>query len=106
MHTNWVIRVYGLTDLYFFAIAGHERPSSDSHISVTNCTFFGGEGSALFYSGKNTKIYNKEFAWNDWTGQMGLTVNGGQGTIFSQGTDEEFVGNTLLYNGVTFLHFS
>ena len=72
-------------------------------ITVTNCKFFGAEGSALQYWGSPAKIYNNMFSWNDWSGQMGLVANGGFGTVYSSPTskDEEFVGNTLWYNGAS-----
>ena len=43
------------------------------------------------------------FSWNDWSGQMGLVANGGFGTVYSSPTskNEEFIGNTLYYNGAS-----
>ena len=72
-------------------------------VSVINCKFFGAEGSALQYWGAPAKIYNNMFSWNDWSGQMGLIANGGYGTVYSSPTskDEEFIGNTLWYNGAS-----
>jgi len=72
-------------------------------ISVVNCTFFGAEGSALYYWSKKSKIHNNLFAWNDWSGHMGQKKNGGYGTVYSSPTskDEEFIGNTLWYNGAS-----
>ena len=76
---------------------------SEGTISVQNCEFFGGEGPALFYWGKNAKIHNNLFKWNDWSGQMELTKNGGDGTVYGPNaqTGEEFIGNTLWYNGAS-----
>ena len=76
---------------------------SEGTISVQNCEFFGGEGPALFYWGKNAKIHNNFFKWNDWSGQMELTKNGGDGTVYGPNaqTGEEFIGNTLWYNGAS-----
>ena len=72
-------------------------------ISVVNCTFFGAEGSALYYWSKKSKIHNNMFAWNDWSGHMGQKKNGGYGTVYSSPTskNEEFIGNTLWYNGAS-----
>ena len=41
--------------------------------------------------------------WNDWSGQMELTKNGGDGTVYAprSSTGEEFIGNTLWYNGAS-----
>jgi len=72
-------------------------------VNVINCKFFGAEGSALQYWGAPAKIHNNMFSWNDWSGQMGLVANGGFGTVYSSPTskDEEFIGNTLYYNGAS-----
>ena len=41
------------------------------------------------------------FQWNDWTVQSGLVATGGFGTVHggADAVNEEFVGNTLWYNG-------
>ena len=72
-------------------------------VNVINCKFFGAEGSALQYWGAPAKIHNNIFSWNDWSGQMGLVANGGFGTVYSSPTskNEEFIGNTLYYNGAS-----
>ena len=72
-------------------------------VSVTNCEFFGGEGGALYYWGKDAVVYNNLFKWNDWSGQMGLTQNGGCGTIYSttQAIGDKFISNTMWYNGAS-----
>ena len=77
--------------------------SLTNSIEVINCTFIGAEGSALYYWSKKSKIYNNLFAWNDWSGHMGQKKNGGYGTVYSSPTskDEEFIGNTLWYNGAS-----
>ena len=49
-------------------------------ISVTNCTFEGGEGFALQFAGANSLIENNLFQYNDWTGHD----IGNGGTVFSQ----------------------
>ena len=55
------------------------------------------------YFGKEAKVHNNLFKWNDWSGQQGLTANGGFGTVYASGKSqgEEFVGNTLWYNGAS-----
>ena len=80
----------------------------DETVSIQNCVFFGGEGSALHWSGKNGKVKNNLFQWNDWTGQQGDPLidddtHGGCGTVFTSRNqrDEEFVGNTFWYNGAS-----
>ena len=72
-------------------------------VSVANCEFIGSEGAALYYWGKNAVVYNNLFKWNDWSGQMGLTQNGGCGTIYSviQAAGDKFIGNTMWYNGAS-----
>ena len=72
-------------------------------IYIDNCEFFGAEGSALLFWGKNAKIRNNLFKWNDWSGQMGLTYSGGFGTVYSgpHASDEEFSRNTMWYNGAS-----
>jgi len=72
-------------------------------LDVRNCEFIGGEGPALQYYAFNgiAKITNNLFKWNDWTGQMGLKANGGYGTVYSRTRYEEFVHNTLEYNGAS-----
>ena len=70
-------------------------------LHVKNCVFFGGEGTALVYSGKESqvKIHNNLFKWNDWSGVM---AGGGYGTVVSRGASkEEVIGNTLWYNGAS-----
>ena len=76
---------------------------SFGEINVINCKFFGAEGSALEYWGSPAKIHNNAFEWCDWSGQMGLVANGGYGTVWSSptGKNEEFIGNTLWYNGAS-----
>ena len=72
-------------------------------ISIKNCEFFGAEGSALYYWGHNADIENNLFMWNDWSGQMDLTANGGFGTVYGGGhkNDETFESNTMWYNGAS-----
>jgi len=72
-------------------------------ISIKNCEFFGSEGSALHYWGKNATVQNNLFKWNDWSGQMGLEANGGAGTVYEQGpcNQADFSSNTLWYNGAS-----
>ena len=72
-------------------------------ISIKNCVFFGSEGTALHYYGKDAKVHNNLFKWNDWSGQMGLTANNGFGTVYVSGQTEkeEFIGNTLWFNGAS-----
>ena len=72
-------------------------------ISIKNCEFFGGEGSALYYWGNNAEVENNLFVWNDWSGQMGLEFNGGYGTVYGGGhrNNEIFKENTLWYNGAS-----
>ena len=55
----------------------------------------------MFYSGGDSKVKNNLFKWNDWAGQMGLKASGGFGTVYSKTRSQEFIGNTLLYNGAS-----
>jgi len=75
-------------------------------VAVTNCEFVGAEGGAL-YNQANITIHNSLFKWNDWSGQMALTSNGGFGTVFSKhrAGGESFIGNTLLHNGASSGYF-
>ena len=69
-------------------------------ITIKNCIFYGGEGSALVYNGKGVKIHNNLFKWNDWSGVMD---GGGAGTVWTDGNehDEEVIGNTWWFNGAS-----
>ena len=88
-----------------FAVPKHTRliAKGFGYVNVINCKFFGAEGSALEYWGSPAKIHNNAFEWCDWSGQMGLVANGGYGTVWSSptGKNEEFIGNTLWYNGAS-----
>ena len=71
--------------------------------SITNCEFFGGEGPALHTYCNKAKMYNNLFQWNNWSGQQAAGKNGGLGTIYSKvkspEKSDEFIGNTMWYNG-------
>jgi len=75
----------------------------DGTCSVTNCDFFGGEGPALHWECDSAKIHNNMFKWNNWSGQQANEKNGGLGTVFSKvkspDKSDEFISNTLWYNG-------
>ena len=69
-------------------------------MTITNCVFFAGEGTALVYDGSGIKMHNNLFKWNDWSGVMD---GGGAGTIwtYSHEGNEEFIRNTMWYNGAS-----
>ena len=73
----------------------------DGKISVINCTFHGSEGVALEYGGKGMYIHNNLFSWNDWTVHLMDEFSGGLGTVYGNGSSEEFSQNTLWYNGAS-----
>lgn len=84
------------TRLMAFASIGH-GDSVFGRLAVLNCTFEGGEGSALEYAGQDSLIENNLFLYNDWTGHD----NGNGGTVLSQSHSigDHFRQNSLLYNG-------
>jgi len=115
--------VYGiyLDSLNFnYPVASHRMLQDDSipkttniqvfkggPIEITNCVFFGGEGTALVYGCRrcneedqgNVKITNNLFKWNDWScvmdgSGMGAVVNKGGG-------GEHVIGNTWEYNAAS-----
>ena len=84
------------TRLIAFARMAHGE-SVFGRLFVLNCTFEGGEGSALEYAGQDSLIENNMFRYNDWTGHD----HGNGGTVLSQSHSirDHFRQNSLLYNG-------
>ena len=84
------------TKLMAYANMGH-GVEVRGRLSVVNCTFEGGEGTALQFAGEDSILENNLFLYNDWTGHD----NGNGGTVLSQdhSTGDHFIHNTLMYNG-------
>merc|ERR1719419_919079 len=62
-------------------------------ISVTNCTFYGSEGSALVYESTNGIVTNNLFTYNDWA------VQGDTACVESKSYDGKISHNTFDHNG-------
>eukprot|EP00036_Acanthoecidae_sp_10tr_P002434 CAMPEP_0182945576 /NCGR_PEP_ID=MMETSP0105_2-20130417/55737_1 /TAXON_ID=81532 ORGANISM="Acanthoeca-like sp., Strain 10tr" /NCGR_SAMPLE_ID=MMETSP0105_2 /ASSEMBLY_ACC=CAM_ASM_000205 /LENGTH=748 /DNA_ID=CAMNT_0025085611 /DNA_START=94 /DNA_END=2337 /DNA_ORIENTATION=+ len=81
--------------------SGAPPDPADSSFVVTNCTWFGADGSTVQHYSTAGRWVNNLFAWNDWSGHdtndhrgMGSTV-----LMASMGGDDVFERNTLLGNG-------
>merc|ERR1719348_302416 len=81
-----------MTKLSAYANMGHGEHVRGK-LSITNCTFFGGECSALQYAGENCEVENNIFSFNDWTGHD----NGNGGTVYSQ---DHSVGDHFHHNSL------
>ena len=66
---------------------------------LINSTFFGTDGVALEYSGNGVLIKNNLFEYNDWSVALMQKPNGGFGTVISDGINDQFIRNTLRFNG-------
>ena len=92
-------RMLGKIDVPKWTQINSKLGGKRGYFEITNCKFFGGEGAALSYKGLRPKIYNNEFLWNDWSGQLSLQIHGGLGTVFSDAQEEELSYNTFENNG-------
>ncbi|XP_022802159.1 uncharacterized protein LOC111339709 [Stylophora pistillata] len=75
------------------------RASRGRRFKLINSTFYGTDGLALQYYGDGVLLENNLFEYNDWSVSLSRTKNGGFGTVISQGPNDQFVSNTLRYNG-------
>lgn len=75
------------------------RASRGRRFKLINSTFYGTDGLALQYYGDGVLLENNLFEYNDWSVALSRTKNGGFGTVISQGPNDQFVSNTLRYNG-------
>ena len=66
-----------------------------------NNSFYGSDGLALSYWGKNVTIENNLFEYNDWTGANMVKAGGGLATIKSFSIYDVFQRNTLRFNGAS-----
>ena len=69
------------------------KPFHRGTFQFINNEFFGADGAAFEYDGENTIIENNLFGYNDWSGY--------RWTVISNGVGDNFVRNTLAYNGAS-----
>ena len=77
------------------------HPNRGNSFNLTNNTFYGTDGLALEYSGTRTLLQNNLFEYNDWTVTNRQRANGGLGTVVSNAVSDQFIRNTLRYNGAS-----
>jgi len=76
-------------------------PSRGHSFQLINSTFYGSDGLALQYSGDGALLQNNLFEYNDWSVTNTRSKSGGLGTVVSNGINDEFVRNTLRFNGAS-----
>lgn len=70
--------------------------------TLYNNEFYGSDGVALEYNGRNVKFENNLFEYNDWTAANMKTQMGGMATVtVSRGIYDHYVRNTFRYNGAS-----
>ena len=77
------------------------EPSRGNNFQLINSTFYGTDGLALQYSGDGSLLQNNLFEYNDWSVALVRTKMGGLGTVVSNGINDQFVRNTLRFNGAS-----
>ena len=77
------------------------RPNRRNKFNLTNSRFYGTDGLALEYHGTGSRVQNNLFEYNDWTVANMQRPNGGLGTVISNGEHDQFIRNTLRYNGAS-----
>lgn len=82
-------------------IYDRRRPETWGTFTFFNNTFYGSDGLALSYHGANVTIENNLFEYNDFTAANMVIGGGGLGTIKSDSTGDQFIRNTLQYNGAS-----
>jgi len=69
---------------------------------VYDCTFYGSDGLALEYRGKNVEIENNLFSYNDWTAANMDKQMGGKATVsVPLALNDHYLRNTFKYNGAS-----
>ena len=84
-----------LTDVLMIPIKGD--------LTFFNCTWFGSDGVATSFSGRNVELRNNLWELNDWSGANNdFFTSGGIGTIYSgKSKKETFIRNTMRYRAST-----
>lgn len=76
-------------------------PSPEHSFQLINSTFYGSDGLALQYSGDGALVLNNLFEYNDWSVTNTGSKSGGLGTVISNGLKDQFIRNTLRFNGAS-----
>ncbi|KAJ7389485.1 hypothetical protein OS493_031457 [Desmophyllum pertusum] len=76
-------------------------PSRGHSFQLINSTFYGTDGLALQYSGDGALLQNNLFEYNDWSVAIMRSKSGGFGTVISNGINDQFIRNTLRFNGAS-----
>lgn len=92
----------GLTDwLDLNGVYRKTKPDTWGKFTFYNNTFYGSDGLALSYWGRNVTIKNNLFEYNDWSAANMVKGGGGLATIKSFSIHDLFERNTLRYNGAS-----
>ena len=95
---SYSMRMLGIPDPPRCTIIEASRGRS---FQLINSTFYGTDGRALQYSGKGVLLQNNLFEYNDWSVTIMRQKSGGFGTVISNGEDDQFIRNTLRFNGAS-----
>jgi len=101
-YSKRMLKEIGLTD--WFDVNGVYRkgkPETWGTFTFYNNTFYGSDGLALSYWGRNVTLENNLFKYNDWSAANMVKAGGGLATIKSFGIYDRFERNTLRYNGAS-----
>ncbi|KAL9965294.1 hypothetical protein ACROYT_G029071 [Oculina patagonica] len=77
------------------------HPNRGNSFKLVNCIFYGTDGAALQYSGTGVEIKNNLFEYNDWSVVLSKKKHGGLGTVISEGVNDQFIRNTMRFNGAS-----
>ena len=77
------------------------EPSKRKSFQLINSTFYGADGLVLQYSGHKVRLENNLFEFNDWSVANMRSKTGGLGTVISNGVNDQFIRNTMRYNGAS-----
>ena len=77
------------------------HPSRGHSFQLKYNSFYGSDGLALQYSGDGAVVLNNLFEYNDWSVTNTKSKNGELGTVISNGINDQFIQNTLRFNGAS-----